>query len=72
LPGAGAAAKGWRENQGATAQDTQDFEQIIRFIKVSEREAFKKLLMAIFSDGIVTPEELVRLKAELANKSQRP
>jgi hypothetical protein len=72
MPGAGAAAKAWSEGHAATAQDSQDFEQIIRFIKVSEREAFRKLLVAIFKDGIVTPEELAKLKAELQNKSQRP
>jgi len=72
LPGAGAAAAALANHDRASAGDAVDYNMLLSQVKAGMAASFVKALQEVFDDGVVTPEEMARLKAFLDNKSQRP
>ncbi|TFH41016.1 MAG: hypothetical protein E4H01_15585 [Lysobacterales bacterium] len=72
MPGAGAAAVARGSGQRASPRDAMDFNTMMNQVKSSMRESFAQALMEIFRDGVVTPEEVDKLRRDLKTWGTRP
>jgi hypothetical protein len=73
IPGAAGAARDLQSGQSTSPANAQDYNALVQALKLSRAQVgeLMKLLLEIYKDGIVTPEEMKRLRTIVNNNNQR-